>query len=101
MVSKSGGQPIYGCPYCDMLKPCLEDSEFNLLCLANLGESHEAFVAAGSNRKDQAYFQNCMNPNILSGNPDTLVLEILFPPEVEKKPINNYVMHFLIYFIQD
>ena len=30
------------------------DSEFNILCLANLRESDEAFVVAGSNRKDQA-----------------------------------------------
>ena len=53
MVGKSGGQPIYRCPYSDMLKPQM-DSEFNILCLANLRESDEAFIVAGSNRKDQA-----------------------------------------------
>ena len=44
-VGKSGGQSTYGCPYCDMPKP-YQDGEFNLLSLANLRDSHKAFVAA-------------------------------------------------------
>lgn len=63
VVCKSGGQSTYGCPYCDMPETYL-DSEYNLLSLANLGELHEALVAARSNRKDQTQFQNCVNPNL-------------------------------------
>ena len=65
------------------------DSEFNILCLANLRESDEAFVVAGSNRKDQAQFQNCVNPNLMSDNHDTLVLETLYPLQVENNKVIN------------
>ena len=65
------------------------DSEFNILCLANLRESDKAFVVAGSNRKDQAQFQNCVNPNLMSDNHDTLVLETLYPLQVEKNKVIN------------
>ena len=81
LVGKAGGQPSYGCPFCDMAKP-YQDTEFNLLTLGKLTELHEYFVAAGSKRKDQARFQNCVNQNLLAGSPDTCVLTILFPPEL-------------------
>ena len=55
VVCKSGGQSTYGCPYCDMPETYL-NSVYNLLSLANLGEFHEALVAARSNRKDQTQF---------------------------------------------
>ena len=81
LIGKAGGQPTYGCPYCDMAKPYVA-SEFNLLKLKHLVELHESFVAAGSKNKDQAKFQNCVNPNLLSGDPESLILEIIFPPEL-------------------
>lgn len=81
LVGKASGQPTYGCPYCDMAKP-YQDQDYNLLTLGKLAELHESYVAAGSNRKDQAKFQNCVNSNLLAGDPDTLVMNILFPPEL-------------------
>ena len=73
LVVKSSEQSIYGYPYHDVPKPYL-DIDFNLLSLANLGDLHEAFEAARNNRQDQAQFQIRLNPNLLSGYPNTFVL---------------------------
>ena len=81
LTGKSSGQLTYGCPYCDMAKP-YDDKEYNLLTLANLVELHAGYVSAGSKKKEQAKFQNCVNANLLAGDPDTRVLTILFPPEL-------------------
>ena len=81
LTGKSSGQLTFGCPYCDMSKP-YQESEYTLLSLGRLVELHEAYIQAGGNRKDQAKFQNCVNPNLLAGDPGTKVLCILFPPEL-------------------
>lgn len=81
LTGKSGGQLTYGCPFCDMAKP-YKETEYNLLTLADLVELHAGYVAAGSNKKEQAKFQNCVNDNLLAGDPDTKVLNILIPPEL-------------------
>ena len=58
------------------------DSDYNLLTLGHLVKQHEGYVAAGSKKKTQAKFQNCVKPNLLAGDPDILVMNILFPPEL-------------------
>ena len=81
LVGKSSGQLTFGCPFCDMAKP-YEDTDYNLLTLGDLVQLHEGYVAAGSNKKKQADFQNCVNPNLLAGDPDTPVITMLYPPEL-------------------
>ena len=81
LTGKSSDQLTYGCPFCDLPKP-YEDEEYNLLTLANLVELHEEYGSAGSKKKDQAKFQNCVNANLLAGDSDTRVLAILFTPEL-------------------
>ena len=81
LVGKSSGQPTYGCSFCDMAKPYLSDN-YKLLTLEDLQVLHQSYVEAGSNRKNQARYQNCVHPHILAGSPDTLVLDILNVPEL-------------------
>ena len=81
LIGKSGGGLTYGCPYCTMAKP-YEESEYDLLTLGDLVRLHEGYVAVGRNKKKQIDYQNCVNPNLLAGDPNTTVIKMIFPPEL-------------------
>ena len=81
LTGKSLGQPTYGCIYCNMPKPFLSDS-YELLSLGDLVKLHESYVSAGSNKKNQARYQNFVNMNLLAGDPETLVMDCLNIPEL-------------------
>ena len=81
LVGKSLGQPTYGCPFCDMSKPYLDES-YKLTSLDDLQQLHQAYLEAGSNRRTQARYQNCVHPNLLAADPETLVLDLLNIPEL-------------------
>jgi hypothetical protein len=48
-----------------MAKPYLDDS-YKLTTLGDLHQLHQGYVDAGSNRKTQARYQNCVNMNLLA-----------------------------------
>ena len=81
LVGKSSGQLTYGCPFCDMSKP-YHDESYKLTTLGDLQQNHQKYVDAGSNRKTQARFENCVNPNLLAGDSDTVVMDCLNMPEL-------------------
>ena len=81
LVGKSNGNLTYGCPYCDMPKPYLDDS-YKLTTLGDLHQLHQGYVDAGSNRKTQARYQNCVNMNLLAGDQETMVIDCLNIPEL-------------------
>ena len=81
LIGKSSGQLTFGCPFCDMAKPYLDDS-YQLLTLGDLEKLHQSYVEAGSNRATQKRYQNCVSPNLLAGDPETLVLDCLNVPEL-------------------
>ena len=81
LTGKASGQPTFGCPFCDMGKPYTAET-YNLLTLSDLTKNNEDYVAAGSPVKDQAKYQNCVNPHLLAGEPHFLVLGIINVPEL-------------------
>ena len=64
-----------------MGKPYTEE-EYNLLTLQDVVENHDMFVADGSKKKDQAKYQNFVNPHLLAGEPTDKVLGIINIPEL-------------------
>ena len=81
LIGKSLGQPTYGCPLCDMPKPYLADS-YSLYSLEDLATLYQVYVDAGSNKNNQARFQNCVHMNLLAGEPETLVIDCMNIPEL-------------------
>ena len=51
--------------------------------IGGLQELHNNYVQAGSKRNSQSKFQNCIHPNLLAGEPNTHVLDIMNIPELD------------------
>ena len=81
LVGKSLGQPTYGCPFCNMPKPYL-DNTYKLYTLEDLVQFHQSYVEAGSPKSNQARYQNCVHMNLLAWEPETLVLDCINIPEL-------------------
>ena len=80
LTGKSGGNPKYGCPFCNACSPYLENGV--LYCLSDLLALNKAYVDSGSNKKKQKDFQNFTNTPLLTGDPEQLVLGLLAVPEL-------------------
>ena len=81
LVGKSNGQLTFGCPFCNMRAPYTDDS-YDLYSLGDLHELHTAYCNSGSDRKKQAQFQNCVHPNLLAGELQDLIINLLNIPEL-------------------
>ena len=80
LTGKSGGNLTYGCIFCDAKKPLT--SPGNLYTLNNLHQLYDAYMTAGSKKKNQADFQNIVNPPLLEGPGEAQILGLLAPPEL-------------------
>ena len=81
MLQTLGKQPAacsHPCPYCETSKPDMLKAPHNTL--ASLCAWHDEWISAGGKLKEAKYYQNVVHPPLLTGKPDSKILELINIP---------------------
>ena len=70
----------HSCPYCEDETPWSTPSKLNTL--GSLMNWHELWLANGSRNATSKFHQNMRHKPLLQGDPDTLILDLFVPSEL-------------------
>ena len=97
LCSKPTGKPKYNCPFCDGTAPF--DDKYDLYTIGDLYTWHQVYLRyiikkntfnlnvqkydeSGAQSRQQQFYQNVVNPPLITGPPDRVVLDLLNCPSL-------------------
>lgn len=96
LLGKDSGSCIHACPFCEDGKPW-KSTGSKLNTIGSLQKWHEDWLDDGGIDKRSKSFQNMRHPPLIHGDPNTVILDQLGPPQLHLMLGTNIIYLYFFY----